>query len=77
MHTFIAVVEHVQMNISAYCLHRPRPQAMHYMVEWLDKNEILTVPDWLDPADYSDPADLDEGRLSLSFSSSHLYGESL
>jgi hypothetical protein len=25
--------------------------------EWLDKEEILTVPEWLDPADYSDPSE--------------------
>ena len=27
------------------------------MLDWLDKEQILTVPEWLDPKDYSDPAE--------------------
>jgi uncharacterized protein (DUF885 family) len=37
--------------------YRRLDEAMIYVVEFLRDAEILTVPDWLDPADYSDPND--------------------
>lgn len=27
-------------------------QALHYVVDWLDENEIMTIPDWVNPRDY-------------------------
>jgi len=30
------------------------PDESNYVVEFLRDDEILTVPEWLDPADYSD-----------------------
>jgi len=35
--------------------YRRLDEALNYVVEFLRDEEILTVPDWLDPADYSDP----------------------
>ncbi len=32
-------------------------QALNYVVDFLRENEILTVPDWLDPHDYYDPSE--------------------
>jgi uncharacterized protein (DUF885 family) len=37
--------------------YRRLDEALNYVVEFLRDGEILTVPDWLDPADYSDPND--------------------
>ena len=37
--------------------YRRLDEAMIYVVQFLRDAEILTVPDWLDPADYSDPND--------------------
>lgn len=37
--------------------YRRLDEALVYVVQFLQEAEILTVPDWLDPADYSDPND--------------------
>ena len=37
--------------------YRRLDEALVYVLEFLQEAEILTVPDWLDPADYSDPND--------------------
>ncbi len=37
--------------------YRRLDEALVYVVQFLKEAEILTVPDWLDPADYSDPND--------------------
>jgi len=37
--------------------YRSLDQALNYVVKFLRDEEILTVPDWLDPRDYSDPRD--------------------
>jgi hypothetical protein len=37
--------------------YRRLDEALLYVVKFLREAEILTVPDWLDPADYSDPND--------------------
>ncbi len=37
--------------------YRRLDEALVYVVNFLREAEILTVPDWLDPADYSDPND--------------------
>ncbi len=37
--------------------YRRLDEALTYVVKFLRDEEILTVPDWLDPADYSDPND--------------------
>ncbi len=35
--------------------YRRLDEALNYVIEFLRNEEILTVPDWLNPADYSDP----------------------
>ena len=42
---------------SAYLQAHEAETVQHTLREWLDKEEILTVPEWLDPADYSDPSE--------------------
>jgi hypothetical protein len=44
-------------NDTSETYYRSLDQALLAVLEWLDKEEILTVPDWLHPADYSDPTE--------------------
>jgi hypothetical protein len=37
-------------------------QALHYVVEFLHEEEIMTIPDWVDPSDYYDRGDGEEGE---------------
>jgi hypothetical protein len=36
-------------------------QALHYVVDFLREEEIMTIPEWVDPSDYYDWGDGDEG----------------
>jgi len=36
-------------------------QALHYVVDFLHEEEIMTIPEWVDPSDYYDWGDGDEG----------------
>ena len=60
--TFLVLEEHRNRDLppleiadTAEKYHESLHQALNYVVEFLRDDEILTVPDWLDPADYSDP----------------------
>ena len=60
--TFLVLEEHrnrelppLEIADTAEEYNRRLHQALNYVVEFLRDDEILTVPDWLDPADYSDP----------------------
>lgn len=62
--TFLVLEEHRNRDLppleiadTAQKYHDSLHQALNYVVEFLREDEILTVPDWLDPADYSDPED--------------------
>jgi hypothetical protein len=37
-------------------------QALHYVVDFLREEEIMTIPDWVDPSDYYDRGDDEEGE---------------
>ncbi len=37
-------------------------QALHYVVEFLHEEEIMTIPDWVDPSDYYDRGEGEEGE---------------
>jgi hypothetical protein len=37
-------------------------QALHYVVEFLHEEEIMTIPDWVDPSDYYQRGDGEEGE---------------
>jgi hypothetical protein len=65
--TFLVLEEHrnrklppLEIADTAEEYNRRLHQALNYVVEFLRDEEILTVPDWLDPADYSDPNELPE-----------------
>jgi hypothetical protein len=60
--TFLVLEEHrnrelppLPLNDTEETYYASLDQALNYVVEFLRDEEILTVPDWLDPADYSDP----------------------
>jgi len=62
--TFLELEENRNRNLpplvvadTAEEYYRRLDEALAYVVEFLRDEEILTVPDWLDPADYSDPTD--------------------
>ena len=42
-------------------------QALHYAIDFLREEEIMTVPDWVDPSDYYDRGDDDEGEAGEDF----------
>ncbi len=64
--TFLKLEENRNRNLpplevadTAEEYYRRLDEALEYVVEFLRDEEILTVPDWLDPRDYSDPDDED------------------
>ena len=64
--TFLVLEEHRNRNLPPLEIadtpekyHQSLHQALNYVVEFLRDDEILTVPDWLDPADYSDPEEIE------------------
>jgi len=67
--TFLVLEEHrnrklppLPLNDTEETYYASLDQALAYVVDFLRDEEILTVPDWLDPTDYSDP---NEPRRSL------------
>ena len=61
--TFLKLEEHrnrklppLEVADTSEKYYRSMDQALNYVVEFLRDEEILTVPDWLNPADYSDPS---------------------
>jgi uncharacterized protein (DUF885 family) len=64
--TFLKLEENRNRNLpplvvadTAEEYYRRLDEALEYVVEFLRDEEILTVPDWLDPRDYSNPDDED------------------
>ena len=60
--TFLALEEHRNRDLPPFEIaDTPEKyadnlhEALAYVVEFLREDEILTVPDWMDPTDYSDP----------------------
>ena len=37
-------------------------QALHYVVEFLDEDELMTIPDWVDPSDYYERGEGEDGE---------------
>ncbi len=62
--TFLKLEEHrnrklppLEVADTAEKYYQRLDEALAYVVEFLRDEEILTVPDWLDPTDYSDPSE--------------------
>ena len=60
--TFLALEEHRNRDLPPFEIaDTPRKyadslhQALRYVVDFLRDGEVMTVPDWVDPTDYSDP----------------------
>lgn len=42
-------------------------QALHYVVEFLDEEELMTIPDWVDPSDYYERGEGEDGEAGEDF----------